>query len=165
MLTKKTALLGVSIALAIIASYIEMLIPIQFGVPGIKLGLTNIVIVVILYLVDAKSAFFVSVVRIFLVGFLFGNMFSILYSLAGGMLSLLCMSLMKRGLKFSIVGVSIAGGVTHNIGQVAAAIAVVENINVIFYLPILLLAGVITGLLIGLLANAVIKRLPITKYV
>lgn len=155
----KTANIGIAIALALIVSYVEMLIPFNFGIPGIKLGLTNVVIIIMLYLFGWKSAFLVSVSRIFLAGFLFGNMSMILYSLAGGVLSLTVMSTMKKFKGFSVIGVSILGGITHNIGQIIIAILVVENLKMIYYLPVLLISGLITGMLIGIVAKEIISRL------
>ena len=155
----KVAYLGVFTALALIFSYVEMLIPIQFGIPGIELGLATLLIIIILYKSGAKEALFLSVVRIILAGFLFGNMFSILYSLAGGILSLTAMNLLKRKERFSLIGVSIAGGVFHNIGQLLAAMAVVETFRVGYYFPVLLVAGVITGMVIGVISEEVLKRL------
>lgn len=160
---KKTAYLGLFLALALICSYIESLIPFYFGIPGVKLGLTNVVVILMLYDMDAKSAFTVSVLRILLAGLLFGNMFSILYSLAGGMLSFLCMVLLKRTGRFKIISISAAGGVTHNLGQIIVAAAVVENMNLFYYYPILLTAGVVTGILIGVAAQEILLRLPADK--
>ncbi len=155
----KAAYFGVFTALALIFSYVEMLIPIQFGVPGIKLGLANLMIVIMLYKSGPKDALLLSVVRIVLSGFLFGNLFAILYSLAGGILSLAVMAVLKARGSFSVMGVSIAGGVSHNIGQLAVAMAVVETYRVGYYLPVLLTAGVVTGMLIGLVSNEVLKRI------
>lgn len=155
----RVAYFGVFTALALIFSYVETLIPLNFGIPGMKLGLANLLIVILLYKRDMKEALLLSVVRIFLSGFMFGSMFSILYSLAGGMLSLLVMALLKKSQKFSVMGVSIAGGVSHNLGQLAVAMAVVETYRVGYYFPVLLIAGMITGMLIGVAANEVIKRL------
>lgn len=157
---KKTALLGMFITLALIASYVESLVPVYLGAPGIKLGLANLVIVTILYQSGLKDAAIVSVLRIVLSGFLFGNVFSILYSLAGGILSLLVMYGLKKLGSFSILGVSVAGGVSHNLGQIGAAILLMENGKIIFYFPILMAAGVITGLLIGIGSREVLKRIP-----
>ena len=104
----RAAYFGVFTALALILSYVEILIPISFGVPGVKLGLANLIIVIVLYKTDWKEALLLSVVRIVLAGFIFGNMFSILYSLAGGMLSLAVMAVLKKGGSFSVAGVSVA---------------------------------------------------------
>ncbi|MFQ6961348.1 MAG: Gx transporter family protein [Clostridium sp.] len=155
----RAAYFGVFTALALIFSYVEMLIPIQFGIPGIKLGLANLLIVIMLYKCGAKEALMLSVVRIVLAGFIFGNMFSIIYSLAGGILSLTVMALLKGRGSFSVTGVSIAGGVFHNIGQLLVAMLVVETYKVGYYLPVLLIAGVITGALIGIVSGEVLRRL------
>lgn len=155
----KAAYFGVFTALALIFSYVEMLIPIQFGIPGIKLGLANLLIVIMLYKSGAKDALLLSIVRIVLSGFIFGNMFSIIYSLAGGILSLAIMAFLKSRGSFSVIGVSIAGGVFHNAGQLAVAMAVVETYRVGYYLPVLLIAGMLTGMLIGVISNEVLKRL------
>lgn len=155
----RAAYFGVFTALALIFSYVEMLIPIQFGVPGIKLGLANLLIVIMLYKCGPKEALLLSVVRIILSGFIFGNMFSIIYSLAGGILSLAVMAFLKGRGSFSVMGVSIAGGVCHNIGQLAVAMAVVETYRVGYYLPVLLIAGMLTGMLIGIVSNEVLKRI------
>ena len=116
----RVAYFGVFTALALIFSYIETLIPVNFGIYGVKLGLANLIIVVALYKIGIGEAFLLSVVRVVLSGFLFGNYFSIIYSLAGGMLSLAVMSLLKRSGGFSVMGVSIAGGVFHNIGAISS---------------------------------------------
>jgi putative ABC transport system ATP-binding protein len=118
---KKTAYLGVYLALALICSYVESLIPFYFGIPGVKLGLTNIVVVLMLYCVGTKEALAVSALRIVLAGFLFGNMFSILYSLAGGLLSFFVMYLLKRMKWFGVLPVSVSGGIFHNVGQLIVA--------------------------------------------
>lgn len=158
-LRNKVAYMGVFLALALICSYVESLIPISFGIPGVKLGLTNIVVVLMLYCIGAKEALAVSVCRIVLAGFLFGNLFSILYSLAGGLLSFLIMWAVKRTGKLGILPVSVCGGIFHNIGQLAVAALVVENYNVFYYLPVLLLAGAATGLAIGVVAQELIIRI------
>lgn len=155
----RAAYFGVFTALALILSYVEMLIPINFGIPGAKLGLANLVIVIVLYKTDWKEVLLLSVVRIVLSGFIFGNLFSILYSLAGGILSLAVMALLKKREVFSTAGVSIAGGVSHNIGQLIVAMLVVETYQVGYYLPVLLAAGVATGLLIGIVSQGVLKRI------
>lgn len=156
---RNTAYLGMYLALALICSYVESLIPFYFGVPGVKLGLTNIVVVLLLYTLGAKEAFGVSVMRIFLAGFLFGNPFSILYSLSGGILSFLVMYLLKRTEKLKVITVSVAGGLMHNIGQLLMAALVVENYHVLYYLPVLLVAGFVTGFLIGILSQEIIIRI------
>lgn len=154
----KAAYFGVFTALALIFSYIELLIPIQFGVPGMKLGLANLVIVIFLYKRNAKEAMLLSVVRILLAGLMFSNLFSILYSLAGGILSLIVMAVFKKLETFSVIGVSIAGGIAHNMGQLVIAMVVVETYRIGYYFPILLITGMVTGMLIGVISNEVLKR-------
>lgn len=161
---RRTAYLGTAVALALIVSYIETLIPISFGIPGVKLGLTNIVIVFILYRMDWKSAFLVSLLRICLAGFLFGNMSAILYSMSGGIISLIGMAFLKKKKGFSILGVSIAGGVLHNTGQLAAAMLVVGSFQLLYYASVLLLAGLLTGALVGILTGEMIRRIPKPNY-
>ena len=117
------------------------------------------VIVIVLYKTDWKEALLLSVVRIILAGFLFGNLFGILYSLAGGILSLAVMALLKRTGAFSVIGVSMAGGVSHNVGQLIMAMLVVETYAVGYYLPVLLIAGLITGTVIGIAGREMLKRL------
>ena len=155
----KAAYLGVFAALAMIFSYLESLIPLPIGIPGIKLGLANLLVVVAMYKIGEKEAFVISVVRIVLSGFLFANLFSIIYSLAGGVLSFFVMWLLKKRGSFSVFGISMAGGVFHNVGQILIAMYVVETFSVAYYIPVLLVAGVITGFIIGIGANEILKRL------
>ena len=155
----RVAYFGVFTALALMFSYIETMIPIQFGVPGIKVGLANIMIVIMLYKSSAKEALLLSIVRIMLSGFLFGNLSSILYSIAGGVLSLGIMTLLKKQGGFSVIGVSVAGGVSHNVGQLIVAMLVVETYQVGYYFPVLLVAGVLTGLGTGVVSQEVLKRI------
>lgn len=158
-LTSRAAVLGVILALALVLSYVESLIPFYFGIPGVKLGLTNLVIVLMLFCMGTKEALLISVLRILLSGFLFGNLFSILYSFAGGLLSFLVMFLLRRFTSLHVTSVSVAGGITHNIGQLIVAALVVETYNIMYYAPILLIAGLMTGFLIGILAQEIILRL------
>ena len=159
-MTKKVAYGGLFLALALVASYLETLIPINLGIPGIKLGLANGVIMVLLYVSDAKQCYAISLARILLAGFLFGNLMMILYSLAGGMLSLTVMVILKKVNAFSPVGVSVAGGVSHNAGQLIVAAIVLETGKMVYYFPVLLVSGVLAGTLIGILAGEIIKRVP-----
>lgn len=160
----KVAYFGVFTALALIFSYVETLIPINFGIPGAKLGLANLVIVTVLYKARWQDAFLLSVIRIVLAGFIFGNLFAILYSLAGGLLSLAAMTMIKQRGSFSVIGVSMAGGVTHNIGQLIVAMLVLETYQVGYYLPVLMISGLVTGALIGLVCKEVIRRLKNFPY-
>lgn len=156
---KKNAYLGLFAAVAIIFGYVEFLFPFFAGIPGIKLGLANLAVLFILETYTWKEAAVVSAVRIVVIGFLFGNMFTIIYSLAGAALSLFVMTLMKKSSGFSILGISVAGGVSHNIGQLMVAALIVENTSLLYYAPVLLISGVITGLLIGILTKEVTKRI------
>mgnify|MGYP000602142413 FL=1 len=155
----KVAYFGVFTTLALILSYVETLIPIQFGIPGVKLGLANLIIVIALYRMKLSEAYLLSIVRVLLAGFIFGNYFSIIYSLAGGLLSLTVMALLRKKGGFSVIGVSIAGGVFHNIGQLIIASVIVETFSVMYYVPVLLIAGLVTGLLIGIASDGMLKRL------
>lgn len=154
----RTARYGVLIALAFIFSYIEAMIPIPFPVPGIKLGLANLVTITGIYTVGPAGAAVVSLLRVVLVGFTFGNLFSMWYGLSGCIVSLVCMILLKRWGRLSILGVSAAGGAAHNLGQLCMAAFLVENGAVFVYLPALLAAGVAAGGLIGLLGGLVTER-------
>lgn len=154
-MAKRAAYCAMLTALAMIFGYVEALIPFNFGIPGVKLGLANLVIVVALYLLPAHQVFFVQIVRIVLVSFLFGNLSMMIYSLAGGLLSFLVMCLLKKAGGFSVMGVSIAGGVTHNIGQLIVAMLVVKNMKIAYYASVLMIAGLITGGLIGMLAQRI----------
>lgn len=151
--SRKTALCGLFAALAILMGYVEMLIPLPVVVPGIKLGLANVIIVLVLYDMGAKTALFISLVRVVLCGLLFAGFAGLLYSLAGAVCSFAVMALLKKTGKMSITGVSIAGGVFHNVGQIIVAVLVVENVKMAYYLPFLLVSGVITGFLIGTVAR------------
>lgn len=155
----RVAYFGVFTALALIFSYIETLVPISFGIPGVKLGLANLIIVIALYKIPLRKVYVLSIVRVLLSGVLFGNYFSIAYSLAGGLLSLTVMALLKKTGGFSVIGISIAGGVCHNIGQLVVAMIVVETFAMSYYMPVLLVAGLITGFLIGVVADQVLRRI------
>ena len=146
-------------ALSMIFSYVEVLIPINLGIPGMKLGLANLVVVVTLYTMGAPMAFAVSMIRIVLVSASFGSLSAMLYSLAGGLLSFAGMILLKKMPNFSMVGVSVAGGLLHNMGQLIVAMAVVENIHLVSYLPPLMIAGTVTGMLIGIISGQVVPRI------
>ncbi len=159
----RVAYFGVFTALALIFSYVETLIPINFGIPGVKLGLANLITLIALYKISVKDAYLISVVRVVLSGFIFGNLFAILYSLAGGLLSLTIMTWFKKTDKFSVYGVSMAGGVFHNVGQLIMAMLVVESVTITGYLPVLLVSGLLTGLIIGVVSGETLKRIEKIK--
>ena len=153
MRSSKVAQYGLFAALAILMGYVEMLIPLPLLVPGMKLGLANVIIVIVQNHMDTKSEFFISLVRVLMSGLLFQGFAGLLYSLAGALLSLAVMALLKKTGKVSITGVSVMGGVFHNVGQIIVAAAVVENIKMAYYLPFLLVTGVVTGFVIGAVAR------------
>lgn len=157
--TKKTALYGLLTALALILSYIESQIPVFFAVPGMKLGLTNLVVLLALYLLGSGGAFAINFARILLAGLLFGNGASIIYSLCGGMLSTLVMVLLFRTEKFQVITVSIAGGVSHNIGQILAAAVLLKTASLAWYLLVLWFSGMAAGTVIGFLGGMLCRRL------
>ena len=157
---RKLANMAMLVALAMIFSYVESLIPINFGIPGMKLGVANLVTVTGLYFLELPEVFLVVVMRILLTGFLFGNGMSIIYSLAGGILSLIVMGILKKIKGFSSVGISVGGGVAHNIGQLSIAVILMENTKMYYYAPVLLLTGTIAGVMIGVLSGVLVKKIP-----
>ena len=158
MKTKKVAMLGLTIALAMIMSYIEALVPLSFAVPGIKMGLANIVIIFVLYKIGTKEAILVSLIRVILVSLLFSNVMAMAYSISGAVLSLSIMWLLKKTDKFSFVGVSIAGGIMHNVGQIIMAVILLGTEQIALYLPVLIITGTVTGVVIGIVSGLVINR-------
>lgn len=159
--TAKLALLGMTVAAAMIFSYAESFI--SFGVPGLKVGLPNIVTVFLIYKIGWKEAAAVSFVRCVLTAVLFGSVMSLAYSMAGAALSITVMAILKKWDKFSCVGVSIAGGITHNAGQIAVAIAVTGTEEIAYYMPVLAIGGTLAGLVIGVAGGLVLKKLKNTK--
>ena len=157
--TRKIARMGLLVALSMILSYVESLIPAFVAVPGVKVGLANIVVIFALYTLGPIEALIVSLLSVILSSFLFGSVLSLLYSLSGALLSLGGMILMKKLKIFSTTVVSVTGGVLHNVGQILVACLVLETDVLLYYLPVLILSGVITGAVIGIIASLVIKRL------
>lgn len=155
------ALYGMFVSVSLVLSYIEAIIPINLPVPGMKLGLANIVIIWVLYSMGIKAAAIVSLVRVLLAGFMFGNMYSIIFSMAGALLSLITMYFLKRIKAFSIIGVSIAGGVMHNAGQIIVSMIVLENVRMAYYFPALIISGVVAGIAIGLLGGILYRKIKI----
>lgn len=159
MKSRNVAAYGILIALAFILSYVESLITLPIPIPGIKIGLANLVVVTALFLMGPKQAFVLSMVRIILVGFTFGNLSTMMFSLGGGLLSWLLMAAAKQWKKFSVTGVSIIGGVGHNVGQILVAMRVVNSRALIYYLPFLIISGLITGAVIGLVGGIIVNSL------
>lgn len=156
--TKSIAQIALFTSLALIFSYVEAIIPYNPGIPGIKLGIANVVTVIVLYKFGWKEAASVSVLRIALAGLLFNGVFGMLYSFAGAIISFAVMLLLKHSDKFSIIGVSMAGGVMHNLGQLLVAAALIEDLRIFFYFPVLLFSGIVSGIAIGIIATLIVKR-------
>ena len=157
--TKRIALMGLLVAAAFVLSWLEHLIPISASVPGVKIGLANLVTVFALYKLRVHEAYFVSVLRVLLASFAFSGLFAGLYALSGALLSLTVMLLMKKIGVFSTVGISICGGVSHNLAQIALACIVSMTPSLVYYLPFLVLSGSLSGALIGLVGALAVKRI------
>ena len=157
--TRKISRMALLTALAMILSFVESQIPSFVAIPGVKVGLANIVVVFALYMLGAKEAFMISIIRVVLSSLLFGSVLSMSYSLAGAILSLLGMVLLKKCNWFGPLAVSVTGGVLHNCGQIAVASLVLETDVLLYYLPVLMIAGILTGCVIGIAAALVLKRL------
>ena len=162
--TKKMTILALSITLALILSYVESLIPPLAAIPGVKVGLPNIVVVFVLYKLGWKEALGISFLRVILVSMLFGTGASFLYSAAGAILSFTGMILLKKSGLFSHIAVSVAGGVLHNVGQIAMACLILQTDVLRFYLPVLILSGVIAGIAVGILSSLMVSRIRIDSW-
>ena len=152
--------MGMFIAIAMVFSYLETLIPLNIAVPGVKLGLANLVTIVVMVKMDARSAWIVSLVRVLLSALLFGNLSVMIYSLAGAVLSLIVMTICMKLRFFGMTGTSILGAVSHNAGQVIMAALLMKSGNILIYIPILCISGTIAGVCIGLAGAALVKKLP-----
>jgi len=162
--TRKIALLGVLTSVALVLSYLEaMLPPISTAVPGIKMGLPNIIIIFVLYKFGVKEATTVSLIRVFIVSLLFGNVMTLAYSVAGAVLSILLMTIMIKSDLFSTIGVSIIGGISHNLGQILVAIFLFDTIQIGYYMIVLAVTGTIAGVVIGIIASILIKKISVNK--
>lgn len=155
----KTAYMGLLLAFALILSYIESLIPLSFGIPGIKLGLANLAVLLGICLIGYREALLLTLSKAVICGFLFGNLSMIIYSLAGALFSFAVMAVMEKSGLFHLPVVSMAGGVMHNMGQVLTAYFVIKTYGLLYYVPVLILAGVITGTLNGIAASVVMPYL------
>ena len=158
--TTKLSYYGMCLAIALILSYVEAMIPINLGVPGAKLGLPNIVTVLLIYTAGGTAACTIGLLRIVLNGFLFGNLFAIAYSAAGFALSFAAMLMLKKTDKFGITGVSAVGGVMHNVGQIIVA-ALLTNGSVFAYLPVLIVIGAVSGVVIGVVGGLITHRIQV----
>lgn len=159
MKTKHITELGFLLAVSLVLAYLESLLPVIIAVPGVKLGLANVVTMFVLYHWDWKRAFFFMTLRVVLAGFLFSGVAGILYSFAGGLCCILIMNIVKRLSIFSVIGVSILGAVFHNFGQLLVALYVMENAHILYYFPVLCLSGTVTGLLVGYISALLIRQM------
>lgn len=160
---KKVAICGLFVALAMIFSYVESLLPIPFPFPGMRLGFANIAVISILYTYGERDAFSVNLIRIILMAMIFGNLHSFLFSISGGLSSLVVMTILRKIPKFSIIGVSLAGGVTHNIVQIILAIFILGSVSIGYLLPIFMILGIVTGIICGIVAKIFIRHIQRAK--
>ena len=162
--SRKLAARGMLIALAFVLAWIESQFVFVSIAPGMKLGLTNLVVLIALYKINEKEAVVINVLRILLVGMTFGNMFSFIYSLAGGLLSATVMIVMKKVNRFSKVTVSVAGGIMHNVGQIVVAMIVMKTTAVLYYVFVLWISGIVAGALVGMLSAGILKHLEKVEF-
>ncbi|MCR5357437.1 MAG: Gx transporter family protein [Lachnospiraceae bacterium] len=156
----RVAYIAVFTALSAVIGYVELLIPINiFGIPGVKLGLANIASVIAMYLFGPAYAFLIMTTRVILLGLMFGNMYSVLFSFAGGSLSIIAMMIFKKSGAFSVYGVSTVGGTVHNLGQLLVASVTLNGIKLYYYAPVLIIAGEVCGFVIGALSAVILNRL------
>lgn len=160
--SKDVANLALLISLALVFSYVEAIIPFNPGIPGVKLGVANIVTVITLYMFGNRDAFIVSVIRVLIAGLLFNGAFGACYAMAGAAVSLTGMILLRKTGLFSPVGVSMAGGVLHNLGQLLVAAALIEDMKIFFYFPVLMFSGIIAGIAVGAGSVLILARLKKT---
>ena len=157
---KRVALSALFASLALIFSYVEAILPAAPGIPGIKLGIANLVVIIAMYRLDSRYALTINLIRIFLAGFMFSGLYSAIYSLCGCILSFAVMLLLKKSGAFSVIGVSMGGGVAHNIGQLCIAAILVSSPQIFYYLPVLIISGMVSGILIGWLGWILLEHIP-----
>ncbi len=156
--TGKVTQLSLLLALSLILSYIETLLPVFIAVPGMKIGLANVVTLLLLYREKKAVVFSFMMLRVLITGFLFSGLSGILYGMAGGVLSIFVMCILKKCKWFSVLGVSIAGGIFHNVGQLLVAALIMENVRIFYYFIVLLLSGAVSGLLVGYLSYLMFRQ-------
>ncbi len=157
---RRVAISALFASLALIFSYIEAILPISPGLPGIKLGIANLVIVIAMYRLDLRYALVINLVRIFLAGFMFSGLYGAIYSLCGCLVSFAFMFILFKSGRFSVIGVSMGGGAAHNLGQLCIAAFLVSNLQIFYYLPVLIVAGTLCGILTGWLSWILLEHLP-----
>ena len=157
---RRVAISALFASLALIFSYIEAILPAAPGIPGIKLGIANLVVIIAMYRLSSRYALTINLIRIFLAGFMFSGLYGAIYSLCGCILSFAVMCLLKKSDAFSVVGVSMGGGVAHNIGQLSIAAILVSSPQIFYYLPVLIISGTVSGILIGWLGWILLEHIP-----
>ncbi len=155
----KIAYCGIFTSLALILSYLESMVPINYAVPGIKLGLANIVTIVVLCRLNISMTIIITLSRIIIAGILFGNPVMMVYGLSGAVLSITVMCFVKKLKIFTVTGISICGAIFHNIGQLLVAMLILENTKIMYYLPVLLVGGAVAGTVIGIIGGVVMKNI------
>ena len=158
MKTKQITKLGMFLSIALVLSYFESLLPVMIAVPGIKIGLANIITMLLLYCTNFQKTFCFMVARVILSGFLFSGVSGIVYSFVGGLFCICAMCIIKKSSLFSMIGVSMTGAIFHNIGQIVVAIFIMENAHILYYLPVLCVSGMVSGLVVGYLTYFILKR-------
>lgn len=158
MSTQKLTRLAMFLALSLILSYLESLIPVSASIPGIKIGLANIITMYMIYCYSIRETVVIMFLRVIISGFMFSGLTTIIFGILGGMVCIIVMWLLKRTSLFSIMGVSMAGAVAHNAGQILAAYIVIQNAEIIYYMPYLCISGLVTGLLVGYISALIIRR-------
>lgn len=158
MKTNKITFLGIMLSLSIILSYVDSLIPLSTYIPGMKIGLANIITMYVLFKYRVRDAFIIMFLRVLISGLLFSGLNSIIFGLTGGVLCIVFMTVSKKTKLFSVIGVSVIGSLSHNLGQVIAAFIIMDNINIMYYFPFLLITGLLTGAVIGYISGILIRR-------
>ncbi|HHT24145.1 MAG TPA: Gx transporter family protein [Clostridiaceae bacterium] len=161
MKTKRITFLAMLVAISMVLSYLESLLPQIYIVPGIKLGLANIPVMFAIFKLKPSDALLISGIRIFLLSILFRSFLSFIFSITGGLMSIAFMLLFKRMNTFSIMGISVIGGVTHNLGQILIAVFIVNTPGLLFYFPVLIITGTLAGIAIGLICNLLVNRIQL----
>lgn len=156
---KKIAEIAMLAALAVIFGYVESLFPLPVPIYGVKVGVSNVVTLFAIYMLSAGNVFGIMLIKTICSAFLFQGVSAFLYSVSGGILSVITMYILKRSNKFGVMGVSAAGGVMHNIGQLICAAAVLKSLNVMYYMPILIVCGIISGVIIGIITKLILERI------
>ncbi|MEY8319545.1 Gx transporter family protein [Lachnospiraceae bacterium 46-61] len=164
MSSKKIAYCGLLTTVALLLSYVERMLSIPMIVPGMKLGLANVAVLIALYILDTKTAFSISILRILISALLFTGFASFLYSISGALLSFTIMAFCKKINIFSIIAISILGGISHNIGQIIIACIIVENIGLFYYMPFLIILGIVTGFITGIVGDKAVYYIKNNKY-